>query len=407
MLPDFLVPSDEQLRRSRADYVYLHQHPEPSGREYQTAAWLGERFAALGYRVYRIGETGLAAVLCHGSGPVVAFRTDTDALPITEQTGVAWASTATTSPDEGGLGLMHACGHDIHMTAALHIAELLARSTEHWSGTVEFICQPSEENVRGAREMLAAGLWETIPVAEVVFGQHVFPIPAGQLQLAPGPFFSTVDAYRIDIVGCGGHGSMPETTVDALVLTATIVTRLQTIVSREIGLHEKAVLTIGSMHAGSKENIIPGHGELLVSTRSYSEDIRARMQQAIERIVHAEALAAGAPEPTITPLYRAASIVNDPTETERILAHFRADLGADSVVVPDQPMSASEDFGYLAEAIGAPSVYWVFGGYQGMTPGQAVPTNHSPHFLPTPGPSLTLGIAAGCSALWSRLSHHG
>lgn len=403
MLPDFLIPSDEQFERAVADYQYLHQHPELSRREFATADWLAEHFTALGYQVHRIGETGLAVVLANGTGPVVAFRADTDGLPVAEDTGVAWASTATAKTDAGTVAVMHACGHDIHMTAALHTAELFAKATQHWAGTIEFILQPAEEIVHGAREMIREGLWETIPPADIVFGQHVFPIPAGTIQLAPGPFFSTVDAYRIDIFGKGGHGSMPETTVDALLLTANIVTGLQNIVAREIGLHESAVLTIGSMHAGAKENIIPAQGEILLSTRSYSEDVRQRMEDSIARIARGEAAAAGAPEPVITNLYRAKSIINDPVATGQILSTFRADLGSAAVVVPEHPVTASEDFGYLAEAIGAPAVFWIFGGYAGMVAGEDRPTNHSPGFLPTPEPSIRLGISAACSALWSRL----
>lgn len=377
------------------DYRMLHASPELSLAEHRTTEWLAEQWTRLGFELYQPSDTGFAAVLVNGDGPVVAFRADIDALPVTEETGVEWASQN---------GAMHACGHDIHMVAALGAARLLAAHREAWSGTLEFILQPAEEIVQGARAMLDGGLWERIPHPEVIFGQHVWPITAGEIQLLPGPFFATVDTYRIQVLGRGGHGSMPETTVDAVVLTAAIVMRLQTVVSREIGLHEKAVLTVGAMHAGSKENIIAGSGELLISTRSYSEDVRRRLADAIERVARAEAMASGAPAPVITPMYRAGSIINDADATARLRDVFVRTFGVEAAHEPEHPMTASEDFGLLGEAIGVPGVFWVFGGYtpERMAAG-SVPTNHSPQFLPDPESSIRTGVRAALAALLSRL----
>lgn len=387
-----------QLRDWLADYRHLHAHPELSAAEFATTDWLTARLQALGFTTHRVSPTGVAGVFENGDGPVVAFRADIDGLPVVEQTGVEWASVN---------GAMHACGHDIHMVCALGAAEVFIANTDAWSGTLEIIFQPAEEIVLGARTMIDAGLWDAIPHAEIVFGQHVWPIAAGEIQLAPGAFFSTVDVYRVEVRGRGGHGAMPETTVDTVVLSAAIVMRLQTIVSREIGLHEKAVLTVGSIKAGSKENVIPEVGELLISTRSYDEGVRQRIQDAIARVVRGEAAASGAPEPVITPMYRASSIVNDPDATMALRRVFCAAFGDECVVAAPNPMTPSEDFGYLAAAIGAPSVFWVFGGYspERVASDEPLPTNHSPLFLPDPEGSVRTGTQAAIAALWSRLGH--
>lgn len=388
------VITAELLHKLIGHYQYLHARPELSGAEFQTCDWLTEQFDALGFETHRVGATGLAAVLRNGDGPVAAFRADIDGLPVVEETGVDYAATN---------GAMHACGHDIHMACALGAAEYLVTNRDAWAGTAEFILQPAEETVSGARQLISDGLWDAIPHPEVVFGQHVFPQRLGEIQLAPGAFFSTVDSYRVEVRGRGGHGSMPETTIDTVVLTAAIALRLQTVVSREMGLFERAVLTVGAIRAGSKENIIPEVGELLISTRSYSEDVRARLETGIRRICAAEAAASGAPEPVITPLHRASSIINDDQATAELIDHFRGEFG-DDVVVPANPMTASEDFGYLAEAIGVPGVYWVFGGFpaEQIAAGQ-VPTNHSANFLPDPEGSISIGVRAAVSALLSRL----
>lgn len=394
-MPGKLQLDDALLDRLIEHYRYLHANPEVSLAEYATTDWLEERLHELGFATHRVTETGVVGVLENGDGPVVAFRADIDGLPVVEESGVDWASTN---------GAMHACGHDIHMACALGAAELFVANRDAWSGTLEIIFQPAEENVTGARLMTAAGLWDAIPHAEVVYGQHVWPITAGQVRLAPGAFFSTVDTYRIEVRGRGGHGSMPETTVDTVLLCAAITMRLNAVVSREVGLHEKAVLTVGSIQVGSKENIIPETGELLISTRSYSEDVRQRLQDAIERICRAEAAASGAPEPVVVPMYRASSVMNDPDATAALREAFDVEFG-DAVRTPANPVTASEDFGYLGEAIGAPSVYWVFGGYtaERVASGERLPTNHSASFLPDPEGSIRTGTKAAVTALLSRL----
>ncbi len=383
------------LDRLLEHYRHLHANPEVSLAEFATTDWLEARLTELGFQTHRVTETGLAGVLSNGDGPVVAFRADIDGLPVAEETGVDWASTN---------GAMHACGHDIHMACALGLAELFAANKQDWSGTLEIIFQPAEETVTGARLMTSNGLWDAIPHAEVVYGQHVWPIEVGQIELAPGAFFSTVDTYRIEVRGRGGHGSMPEKTIDTVLLCAAITMRLNNVVAREIGLHEKAVLTVGSIQVGSKENIVPETGTLLVSTRSYDEAIRQRLQDAIARICRAEAACLGAREPTVVPMYRASSIINDPDATAALRQEFDAAFGG-RVATPANPMTASEDFGYLGEAIGAPSVFWVFGGYPAdrVASGESLPTNHSASFLPEPGGSIRTGTEAALTAVWSRL----
>lgn len=388
--------TDNQFEALLAGYRHLHANPEVAHAEFATTDWLVDRMTQLGFEIHRPSPTGLAAVLTNGAGPVVGFRADIDGLRVTEQTGVAWAATN---------GAMHACGHDIHMVCALGAAEFFATNRDQWAGTLEIIFQPAEEVVEGARTMIEAGLWDAIPHAEVIFGQHVWPSVAGEIQLAPGAFFSTVDSYRIVVHGRGGHGSMPELTVDPVVLCAAITLRLQTIISREIGLHESAVLTVGAIRVGSAENVIPESGELLVSTRSYDEAIRQRMADAIVRIARAEALASGAPEPTIEPRYRAASLHNDPDATAALQEVFVQAFGTEQVITPEHPMTAAEDFGYLGAAIGAPSVYWVIGGFtpERIAADEPLPTNHSPKFLPDPEASIRAGTAAAIAALTSRL----
>lgn len=389
--------NQDQIDQLLRDYRHLHANPEVAFSEFATTSWLVDRLDGLGFEIHRPTETGLAAVLVNGAGPVVAFRADIDGLAVREQTGVDWAA----SND-----CMHACGHDIHMVCALGAAEFFAANRDQWSGTLELIFQPAEETVQGARAMVDAGLWDAIEHPEVVFGQHVWPGQVGQIQLAPGAFFSTVDSYRIVVHGRGGHGSMPELTVDPVLLCAAITMRLQTVVSREIGLHERAVLTVGAIQAGTAENVIPESGELLISTRCYDEAIRQRMADAIVRIARAEAAASGAPEPTIEPRYRASSVINDADATARLRQVFEDAFGAEQVITPSNPMTASEDFGYLGAAIGVPSVYWVFGGFtaERIATGEPLPTNHSPKFLPDPEASIRAGSAAAIAALSSRLS---
>jgi hippurate hydrolase len=389
----------------RETYVDLHEHPELSFEEHRTAALAAERLAALGYVVHAgIGGTGVAGVLVNGDGPCVLLRADMDALPVTEDTGLPYASTVrATTADGVESGIMHACGHDVHVTALLGAADLLARGRSAWSGTLVVVFQPAEELGRGARAMVDDGLYDLVPRPDIVLGQHVAPVAAGLLGVHGGPAFAGTDSVDIRLVGRGGHGSRPEATVDPVVMAASTVLRLQTIVSREVAAGDAAVVTVGTLQAGTKDNIIPDEAYLGVNVRSYDEAVRTRVLASIERIVHGEAAAAGAPQPPqVTARDSFPPVVNDPVETERTRGALAAHFGADHVIDPG-PVSGSEDVSVLATAADAPIVYWLLGGWdpaafqaaaEAGTTDQDIPSNHSPRFAPVPHPTLETGVEA-------------
>ncbi|WP_460706857.1 amidohydrolase [Myceligenerans halotolerans] len=398
----------------RETYVDLHEHPELSYQETRTAALVAERLAAAGYGVHTgIGGTGVAGVLSNGDGPCVLLRADMDALPVTEDTGLPYASTVrATTPDGAESGVMHACGHDVHVTALLGAADLLARGRSAWSGTVVVVFQPAEELGTGARAMVDGGLYDLVPRPDIVLGQHVAPVAAGLLGIHAGPAFAGTDILNIRLVGRGGHGSRPEATVDPVVTAASTVMRLQTIVSREVAAGDAAVVTVGKLQAGTKDNIIPDEAVLGVNVRSFDAAVRARVLAAVERIVRGEADAAGAPRPpSITPGESFPPVVNDPAETERTRAVLAAHFGADRVIDPGQ-VSGSEDVSILATAAGVPLVYWLLGGWdpaeflaaeRAGTTDRDIPSNHSPRFAPVPHPTLETGVTALVVAALDRL----
>lgn len=386
-------------------YRDLHAHPELSFEETRTAAIAAAELRAAGFEVIEgIGVTGVVGVLRNGDGPTVLLRADMDALPVLEDTGLDYASTAP--------GVMHACGHDVHVACLIGAVRELAVSQENWSGTVVALFQPAEEVGGGAQTMLDDDLYSRIPVPDVVLGQHVGPAPAGTLGAHAGAAFASADSIDITVRGRGGHGSRPETTVDPIVTAAAIVGRLQTIVSREVAPQETAVVTVGRLNAGTKNNIIPGEAELGLSVRAYTEEVRTHLLAAIDRIVHAESAASGAPEPTITPAESFPVTVNEPVATERTMAAFRTMFGDEAVIDPGQ-VSGSEDVGLLATAANAPLVYWILGGADPQsyvaaaragTLDRDVPSNHSPHFAPVIHPTLERGVAAlvAASREWLR-----
>ncbi|HEV7184668.1 MAG TPA: amidohydrolase [Leifsonia sp.] len=379
------------------DAVYrdLHQNPELSFEETRTAAIAASHLRAAGYEVHTgIGRTGVVGVLRNGDGPTVLLRADMDALPVTEDTGLDYTSTNS--------GVMHACGHDVHVTCLIGAAERLAADRSAWHGTLIALFQPAEEVGGGAQAMLEDGLYERIPVPDVVLGQHVGPAPAGAVGAHSGPAFASADSIDITVYGRGGHGSRPETTIDPIVVAASIVLRLQTIVAREIAPQETAVVTVGRLVSGTKNNIIPETAELGLSIRAYNEEVRTRMIAAIERIARGVAAASGAPEPLIEYAESFPVTVNEPAATERTSQAFRDAFGEAAMIDPGQ-VSGSEDVGLLATAAGAPLVYWILGGAHAETYLAAasagtverdVPSNHSPHFAPVIQPTLDRGVAA-------------
>ncbi|MEU6995415.1 amidohydrolase [Streptomyces sp. NPDC046465] len=379
-------------------YRDLHAHPELSFEEHRTAAELARRAASYGYEVTTgVGRTGVVAVLDNGAGPTVLLRADMDALPVTERTGLPYAS--------GTDGVMHACGHDMHVTCLLGALRLLADARADWSGRIVAVFQPAEEAGQGAREMVDDRFYERFGTPDVVLGQHVAPLPAGVIGAHAGPAFAATDAWRVRLFGKGGHASRPETSTDPVVMAAATVMRLQTVVSREIAGGETAVVTVGSMRAGTKHNIIPDEAELQLNIRTYTPEVRARVLAAVERIVKGEAVAAGAEkEPEITAIDTFPVVTNDADAVGRTMAAIGAVIGQERVIDPGQ-VTGSEDVGVFATAAEreVPLCYWLFGGADPAEVAAAqragtferdIPSNHSPFFAPLVEPTISTGVTA-------------
>jgi hippurate hydrolase len=393
----------------REIYVDLHENPELAFQEYRTAAIVADHLEQLGYEVHtEIGQTGVAGILANGDGPVVLLRADMDGLPVHEETGLDYASRARAIDRDGNdVPVMHACGHDVHVTALLGAAEQLAETTDEWSGTVVLVFQPAEEAGGGAQAMVDDGLFEIVPKPDVVLGQHVAPLPAGMVAVHPGVAMAAADSIDITLYGVGGHGSRPETTVDPVLMAASLTLRLQQIVSREIAFTEQAVVTVGQIHAGTKNNIIPSTAKLGLSIRTLDADLRERVLGAIERITNAEAEAFGAPKPpTIHNTESFPLTYNDPESTERFTEALGEVLGTQRVIGAGV-ISGSEDVGVLATAAQVPLVYWFLGGgdpalFAGVNHESGlssdIPSNHSPHFAPVIEPTLSTGVLALVSA---------
>ena len=344
------------------DEVYrdLHAHPELSGAERRTAAVVADRFAVSGFEVHTaVGGHGVVGVLTNGRGPVVAMRGDLDALPIAEDTGLPYASTVSaTRPDGVIVPVMHACGHDLHTASLLGAASLLAEHRDSWSGTLVLIAQPAEESMHGAKAMLADGLFRAggrshvdggggFVRPDVVLGQHCAVTRAGMVHHRPGPAYSACRNFRITIHGRGAHGAAPHWSVDPVVLAAQTIMMLQTITSREVDPDEMTVLTVGSIHAGTRPNIIPAEAVLEVTLRGYSEAVMDQQQAALERIVRGVSSAGRAPrEPDIELLEQTPAVVNDATVTSRVRAVHAALFPAADMVDFPWANKGSEDFAY-------------------------------------------------------------
>jgi amidohydrolase len=374
-------------------YKDVHKHPELSMREERTAGLAAGRLRTAGFEVTTgLGKTGVVGLLRNGDGPTVMLRADMDALPVQEQTGLDYASESD--------GVMHACGHDMHVAWLAGAAARLSAVRDGWRGTLLAVFQPAEETAAGAQAMIDDGLFDSFPKPDVVLGQHVMPAPAGSIGTRAGVITSAADSFEIRMFGRGAHGSMPEASIDPVVMAAATVLRLQTIVSREIAAAQSAVLTIGALQAGTKENVIPDEAVIKLNVRTFDEGVRSHVLDAIRRIVEAESQASGAPKPPeITALDRYQLVRNDPDAAERVRAAFRTHFG-DERVVEIPPISASEDFGSFGTEWHVPSVFWTVGGTDAATYREAkeagrlseLPTNHNPRFAPVIHPTLETGV---------------
>lgn len=396
-------------------YKMLHAAPELSGKEEKTAAFVAKELRALGYEVTeRIGKYdqpgvtayGVVGLLKNGAGPTVLVRADMDALPVEEKTGLPYASKVKTKNDAGQeVSVMHACGHDTHVASFLTTAKLLVQLKDQWKGTLMLVAQPAEETIGGAKAMVQDGLYTRFPKPDYLLGLHAWGSPAGTVGYVPGYFMASADSVDITVRGVGGHGSRPEATKDPVVVAAQIVLALQTIVSREISPLDPAVVTVGSIHGGTKHNIISDEVHMQLTVRSYKAEVRKSLLTAIERIAKGVALTAGIPE-RLAPIVKfspsyAPATYNDPTLTARLGAVLEKTLGKDRVFKAD-PVMGSEDFGFFGlEGHQIPGFYFFIGVFspeqivESQKNGTPLPSNHSSSFAPAnPEPTLKTGVKA-------------
>jgi amidohydrolase len=393
-------------------YLDLHQNPELSSHETRTAAKLAERLRSAGYDVTEhVGGTGIVAILKNGAGPAIMLRTELDALPVEEKTGLPYASKVHTKDDAGhDVPVMHACGHDLHMASLIATAEIMARSKNTWHGTLMLVGQPAEETISGAKRMIDDGFMTRFPKPDAAVALHVGNLlPAGKIGIAPGTYDANADSLRITIYGKGGHGAAPHTAIDPIVIAARTILALQTIPSREVKPGELAVVTVGYIHAGTKNNIIPDSAELGLTVRTYKAEVRKQVLAAIAQITKAEAEAAGAPrEPTIEHYESTDSVYNNPALADRLKSTLETALGKDNVVT-EGPITASEDFSYFVEQ-GIPGFYFSLGGAdpekfaQAKAAGTTLPSNHSSLFAPDIDPALHTGMVAEVTVVRSLLN---
>lgn len=376
-------------------YKFFHQHPELSLQEFETSKRIISELESYGAEsIQRIGDTGVVAVISNGDGPVVALRGDIDALPMAERSGKEYAATGATQVDNNTgqeTPVAHTCGHDVHISSLLGAVQAFNSHRELWNGTLMAVFQPAEETAAGARMMVEEGIVEKLSAPDVYLGQHVLgSLPGGAVGTRVGAVMSEAASIEITLHGKGSHGSMPNLGVDPIVLGSAIVTRLQSVISREIAASETAVLTVGSFHAGTKSNIIPDSAVLQLNTRAFSKDVAAHLHEAIERIVRSECAAARCPEPPEFKYYDQYPLTsNDESVTAHVRAAFDEFFGENSVDLAQVP--ASEDFSIIPDAFGIPYSYWGLGGFADH---QNAPGNHSPAFAPDIQPTLDRGVEA-------------
>jgi hippurate hydrolase len=395
-------------------YQDLHRHPELSFQEVRTARLVAERLNQLGYDVHTgIGGTGLVGILRNGDGPTVLARADMDALPVREATGLPYASIATATDAAGHeTPVMHACGHDMHVTCLLAAAQLLADHRHAWSGTFTGLFQPAEELGTGARTMVENGLADAIPKPDVALGQHVMGLPHDTVASRPGAALSAADSIRITLHGRGTHGSMPHYGIDPILLGSAVVMRLNAIVSRELRPGHFGVVTVGSFQSGAKSNVIPETTTLLLNLRSYDDRTRQQLRDAVERIVKAECEASGSPAPPEFDYTDPFPVTeNSQSVYDKVSAAFHEQFGDKAILM--EPSTGSEDFSDIPNALGVPYLYWIWGGFDPDTYHRAeadgtlskvIPGNHSSTFAPVMEPTFRTGTAAMTTALMSYLA---
>ena len=391
---------DGMYPQLEAVYQDIHAHPELAFEETRTAAKLAGEMRALGFDVTEhVGKTGVVAVYRNGAGPTVLVRTELDALPMEEKTGLPYASRAKATWQGRETFVAHSCGHDVHMASWIGTARTLVALKDQWHGTLVFIAQPAEEAGAGAKAMLADGLFTRFPKPDIAFALHTSPAPYSTVEYNVGAITSNADSFEVTFKGRGGHGSAPHITIDPVVMAAHFINDVQTVVSREKDPFEFGVVTVGSVQAGSAGNIIPDSALLRGTIRSYKPEVRAKLLEGLRRTAKAEAIMAGAPEPEVAITSSGLAVINDERVVASTEAVLKAGLGAGNVHrVP--PITASEDFSEYGHA-GVPSMFFFVGVVDpkqfadAQKPGgKPVPFNHSPLFAPVPEPSIKTAVKA-------------
>lgn len=403
---DKLLPELEEI------YKDIHRNPELSMQEFRTAKIAADYLTKYQYEVSTgIGVTGVVGLIKNGEGPTVMLRADMDALPVTEATGLPYSSTKVARDEEGvEVGVSHACGHDLHVTWLMGAARLFSEHRDQWKGTLLTVFQPGEEVGRGAQSMIDDGLMDRFPKPDIILGQHVMVGESGTVGYHSGAILSAGNSLKVKIFGRGAHGSQPQTSIDPVIMAAAATMRLQTIISREIAPKENAVLTIGALQAGTKENIIPDDATLKLNIRTFDDSLRDQILTAVKRICCAECAASNAPrDPEFTILDSYPVTENDAAATSKVAKAFDAQFGNKSHETP--PASASEDFSIFGRNWKTPYVFWFVGGTDSKIYLEAkknnqlnsIPSNHSPKFAPIIHPTLKTGLQAMMTAAASWL----
>lgn len=395
------------LPELEAIYKDIHQNPELSMEEFRTAKIAADYLTRYQFEVSTgVGVTGVVGILQNGDGPVVMLRADMDALPVTEDTGLPYASTKIARDEEGTeVGVSHVCGHDLHVTWLMGAARLFSENRDLWRGTLMAVFQPGEEVGRGAQSMIDDGMMERFPKPDIILGQHVMVGEAGTVKYRSGTILSAGNSLKVRLFGRGSHGSQPHTSIDPVVMAAATTMRLQTIISREVAPIENAVLTVGALQAGTKENIIPEEATLKLNIRTFNDSVKDHILSAVKRICCAECAASNAPrDPEFTELVSYPMTVNDAEATARVVEAFKIQFG--DRAFETKPASASEDFSIFGRNWQVPYVFWFVGGTDPQTYLAAkeadrinsIPSNHSPKFAPVIHPTLKTGLQAMMTA---------